>query len=120
MKGLSLPINVLVIVVIAIIVLLGVVAIYFGGFSPFSSAISVEGAKNGACSELVRKNCAVNPGAIVIQNFNANNDTSINPGAEPSLTTLTCNAGSDNLARLCACFYQRTNNVDCKRLCGCP
>lgn len=120
MKGLSLPINVLVIVVIAIIVLLGVVAIYFGGFSPFSSAISVEGAKNAACGELVRKNCAVNPGAIVIQNFDANNDTNINPGSEATLTALACNAGSDNLGRLCACFYSRTTNIDCKRLCGCP
>jgi hypothetical protein len=118
MKGLSLPINVLVIVVVAVIVLLGVVALYFGGFSPFSAAIGVEGAKNDACGRLVRLRC-VDPGSINITNFDANMDGNIVPGTESSFPS-TCAGGNDNLARLCICYYNRTTNADCKRLCGCP
>ena len=111
MKGLSLPINVLVIVVVAVIVLLGIVALYFGGFTPFSSSISVESAKNSACAELVRRQCALTPSTMLLSTydiiFDADND------GTPGLA-------GDTLQALCTKFYNRATATDCKRLCGCP
>ena len=121
MKGVSLPINVLVIVVIAVIVLLGIVALYFGGFSPFGAAIGVEGAKNDACGRLVRMGCSSSTGSINVTNFDADMDGNIDPGTETfSGGILTCANGNDNLGRLCACYYNRTTDSNCRRLCGCP
>ena len=55
MKGIELPINILVIVAIAVIVLLGMVALYFAGWTPFSSSLSYQSVKNTACEQLVRE-----------------------------------------------------------------
>lgn len=125
MKGLSLPINVLVIVVVAIIVLLGVVAIYFGGFSPFSSAISVEGVKNGVCEEIVRTGCTKDPATINLPEFDADQDGLT--GTTDVGNDVTGNCGSstpgeldDNFENLCRCFYNRNTKSDCRQLCGCP
>jgi hypothetical protein len=61
MKGIELPINILVIVAIAVIVLLGLVALYFVGFSPFGSSTSLTALKNKACSDfLLNYNCGKN------------------------------------------------------------
>jgi hypothetical protein len=120
MKGLSLPINVLVIVVVAVIVLLGVVAIYFGGFNPFSSAIGVESAKNDVCGNFVRFRCTGKTNETLVPNFDANKDGVINPASTTFPTTCPGNAGSDNLAYLCVCYYGRTTEASCRQLCGCP
>jgi hypothetical protein len=130
MKGLSLPINVLVIVVVAIIVLLGVVAIYFGGWSPFSSAISVEGVKNALCEEEVREGCDDNTAMQTITTFDANKNgqvgtaeatTNFNWASLPACTAATAaTAHGDNLASICYCYYGRNSETLCRRLCGCP
>ncbi|MFH1229372.1 MAG: hypothetical protein V1678_03030 [Candidatus Aenigmatarchaeota archaeon] len=58
MKGIELPINILVVVAIAVIVLLGLVALYFVGFNPFSNSTSLTALKNKACSDfLLNYNC---------------------------------------------------------------
>lgn len=49
MKGVELPINILVVVAIAVIVLLGLVALYFIGFNPFSVTTALDAAKNTGC-----------------------------------------------------------------------
>ena len=49
MKGVELPINILVVVAIAVIVLLGLVALYFLGFNPFSMTTALESAKSTGC-----------------------------------------------------------------------
>jgi hypothetical protein len=49
MKGIELPINILVIVAIAVIVLLGLVALYFIGSDPFNKGISISSLKNVGC-----------------------------------------------------------------------
>ena len=49
MKGVELPINILVVVAIAVIVLLGLVALYFIGFNPFSVTSALEATKNQGC-----------------------------------------------------------------------
>jgi hypothetical protein len=110
MKGVSLPINVLVIVVIAIIVLLGIIALYFGGFSPFSTSISVEGVKNAACGELVRRQCMLNPSTMILSDY----DIIFDADKSGTITS------ADTLLALCINFYSRNTDVDCKRLCGCP
>ena len=49
MKGVELPINILVVVAIAVIVLLGLVALYFIGFNPFSVTTALDATKNTGC-----------------------------------------------------------------------
>ena len=55
MKGVELPINILVVVAIAVIVLLGLVALYFIGFNPFSVTTALEAAKNNACRDFMHQ-----------------------------------------------------------------
>ena len=55
-KGVELPINILVVVAIAVIVLLGLVALYFIGFNPFSVSTGIESIKNDGCRQLMNQN----------------------------------------------------------------
>jgi hypothetical protein len=130
MKGLELPINVLVIVAIAVIVLLGIVALYLGGWTPFGSSIGVESVKNEACAELVRKGCNIATSSINIPNFDADQDglsgyNSYGIAQDIGSDTIgSCGSSAtgdldDNLYNLCECYYGRTSEVECKRLCGC-
>jgi hypothetical protein len=107
MKGVELPINILVVVAIAVIVLLGLIAMYFIGFTPFSTSISIEGVKNAACGELVRKGCDDLTNTILTPGFSSDGNTVIDEA-------------TDNLDTLCENFYNRTSETDCKQLCGCP
>ena len=130
MKGISLPINTLIIVVIGLVVLLGIVAMWFGGFSPFSTSISVEGAKNALCDEEVREGCDDETRMQTIDSFDANKNGAVgaaeatqnfNWGAPPACTSATLPANhGDNLASICYCFYGRTTEASCRKLCGCP
>jgi len=127
MKGISLPINVLVIVAIAIIVLLGLVAMYFTGFGPFTTAVGLEGIKNEACRELVQeKRCTGETREVWIYDFDANKDTTNNGGNIFDWTAAladqcgTAAISKDNLASLCACYYTIGSEASCKALCGCP
>jgi len=54
-KGVELPINILVVVAIAVIVLLGLVALYFIGFNPFSVSAGIESIKNDACRRYINQ-----------------------------------------------------------------
>jgi len=117
MKGISLPINVLVIVAIAIVVLLGLVAMYFTGFGPFTTAAGLEGIKNEACRVLVQeKRCKVYTYEITISNFDANKNGNNDPGASWDWTAGT---GDDNLAALCYNYYGIRGEASCKQLCQC-
>jgi len=118
-KGVELPINILVVVAIAVIVLLGLVALYFIGFSPFAGATGLEGIKNEACRQYVQnKNCAGAVTAVTIPNYDADGDTTIDEGS--GWVTCADPATQDNLMSLCACQYSRTTEADCRKLCGCP
>jgi hypothetical protein len=99
MKGVALPIEVLVIVVVAVIVLLGIIAVFFTGWSPFASTAGVESIKNNACRQLVLgKNCGVNPDQISVSDL-----TNIN-----------------NLQELCDTYYGSGGSPEaCKNVCGC-
>jgi Flp pilus assembly protein TadG len=128
-KGVELPINILVVVAIAVIVLLGLVALYFVGYNPFAQSAGLEGVKNTACRTLVQtRNCDPTTGAtwlITINNFNANApvDTIVGDntaGASyPTACTAAGGATHDNLASLCVCQYGRTTEAACRQMCGC-
>ena len=103
MKGIELPINILVIVAIAVIVLLGMVALYFAGWTPFSNSLSYQSVKNDACEELVRTGCG-DTTAINLGNFNADDD----------------DTDVDTLQELCENYYNADDQVACRNVCGCP
>ncbi|MDD5417186.1 MAG: hypothetical protein PHU12_04385 [Candidatus Aenigmarchaeota archaeon] len=53
MKGAELPMNLLVILVIAVIVLIAVVGFFLGIFGQSSSGLSLEATRNNACQKFV-------------------------------------------------------------------
>jgi hypothetical protein len=111
MKGVALPIEVLVVVVIAVIVLLGLIAVYFAGWTPFSGTVGVDAVKGAAC-RFVIYDCSVLltdvvfDGTMELPVFDANGN-GITPEA------------ADNLETLCSNYYD-ADATQCKRLCGCP
>ena len=105
MKGIELPINILVVVAIAVIVLLGLVALYFVGFSPFSATTAQESAKNTGCRTFMHQDPVCNDPS----------DSGVNvtypSGVIRSLQNFTVTYYG------CASL----NDYDCaRRVCGCP
>jgi len=129
-KGVELPINILVVVAIAVIVLLGLVALYFIGYNPFAGTAGLEGIKNDACRQYVQgHNCgqdATNVTGILVSNYDANGDGAIVGGTTFGAWGAGTNCGTtattseDNLASICQCQYGRGTEADCRKLCGCP
>ena len=128
MRGVELPINVIVIVVICMVVLLAIIALFFGVWNPGKTSITLEAAKTNACQMLVSMGCNQDTFSIAVRDFDANknnaqvsgdnwdwNDAVMTP-AQKCGTTAT---SQDNLAALCYCYYSRQNENDCKNLCGC-
>jgi hypothetical protein len=70
MKGIELPVNVLVIIAVAVLVMLGLIAIYFA--NP-SSVLVENSAKNKACSELQSRGCDSNTAGIPFSYLNYTN-----------------------------------------------
>jgi hypothetical protein len=105
MKGLELPINVLVIVAVAVIVLLGIISLYFVGIGPFQRDIAREAAKSDACSILIR-NCTASPSNISVS-YDVNGDGNITLSA-------------DNLLTLCSKYFGASDVNSCRRVCNCP
>ena len=104
MKGVELPINILVVVAIAVIVLLGLVALYFIGFNPFSVTTAIEAAKNNACRTYLHQNPVCNSAVTVTFDYPA--------GTATELSTFTNDYyGCTNTAADESCV---------RRVCGCP
>jgi hypothetical protein len=104
MKGIELPINVLVIVAIAVIVLLGLVVLYFIGFNPFSGSVSLTSLKSQGCS-----------------NFTLNYDCG-RRGANTNDISLPGNSyGVYTLQELCEDYLNVSSGdtAGCAALCGC-
>lgn len=112
MKGVELPINILVIVAIAVIVLLGLVALYFTGFGPFSATAGQEAIKNQACTDLnPRAGCTDDPSSVWV-NYDVNDDGSIDDPATPT---------NDNFQAFADLFYGCGGDSSCaRRICSCP
>jgi hypothetical protein len=130
-KGVELPINVIVIVVICLVVLLAIIALFFGVWTPGKTSITLEAAKSNACQMLVSMSCNSYSQDISIRDFDANKNGNLSDAGNPSIIADTngnwnyndnCGSGvksGDNLASLCICYYNRQNDNDCKNLCGC-
>ncbi|MDD5417187.1 MAG: hypothetical protein PHU12_04390 [Candidatus Aenigmarchaeota archaeon] len=111
MKGLELPVNMLVVVAVAVIVLLGVVALFMTGLTPFGNVTGLQDAKSQGCSIVVTSGCSPNLNLenIAIDNFE----------------------GADNLYGLCHDYYGCdaldiddeddviANTACCMKVCGC-
>jgi len=132
MKGVELPINILVIVAIAIIVLLGLIALYFLGWNPFQMGAGLEGIKNEACAIMVRRGCKDSSSDYIFKfdgneltQFDADQDGLVGGDEENERWVWDrdeCgkdNDKADSLAALCQCFYNKNTEVECKKLCGC-
>jgi len=98
MKGVALPIEVLVVIVIAVIVLLGMVAVYFSGWTPFAQTAGIDAIKNDACRKIAY-DCSKSPADVDIEDVDDATD----------------------LQTLCEVYYDiDDNDLDaCRRLCGC-
>jgi hypothetical protein len=140
MKGIELPINILIILAVAIIVLIAVVAMFYTPFSTGSSTVGLDTAKSAACQILIaRHGCTdatILTSSITVNNFDADKDGfigSTDTGSGWSWTTASatqCSAvvgtSGDNLASICGCHYlvqagatSITGDTACKKLCGC-
>ncbi len=106
MKGVEMPINILVIVIIAIIVLTAMVVIFSGVWSSGSGTIGLETAKSNACQILITMGCDTDPESVPVNNFDSNGDTKKD--------------SNDNLAELCKRYYSTGDDMDkCRGICGC-
>ena len=59
MKGIELPINILVIVAVAIIVLLGVIALFYSSWFTSTGPVTSQSAISSVCNQASREGCAV-------------------------------------------------------------
>ncbi len=110
MKGIELPINILVVIAVAVIVLLGVIALYFGGFIKPAELINQEAAKSKYCALVMRDpiGCAtVSTAGIGVTDFDTNGDGVID--------------AADTLQALCETYYNVAagDEAACRRTCGC-
>ncbi len=128
MKGIELPINVLVIIVVAFMVLLGIVALYYGGFTGPVGAMSSEGAKVKYCGVLMKNvfGCStVDPAVdVTIDDYDADTDGTIDAG--PGTGVCGVAAAQDNLQMLAICHYgvdptaaAGEQKRQTRKICGC-
>jgi len=121
MKGLELPINTLIIIVLAMVILLAILAMLYGVWTPGSAGLTLESAKNSACQMLMSTGCR-DASMIMVYNFDADRDGEFDPGEgggncnDPSDPT-----AQDNLYTLCKCWYSEPNEQNCREeICNCP
>ncbi len=128
MKGIELPINILVIIAVAVIVLLGVIALYFGGFMGPAGVMTQNAAKTKYCAIVVRSPTGCQASGtrlwqITINDFDANRDGTVGDNtvdaAMPSACTVAGGAAHDNLASLLVCYYGITSESNGLKSCGC-
>lgn len=123
MKGVELPINTLIIVVIAMVVLLAVLAMIFGVWPIGSQTVSLQAATSAACQMLLATGCNM-PEEIYVENFDADKDGQFDQGGrsgECNYQTELLVQPDDNLYMLCKCWYGEDDPVECKEIvCKCP
>jgi hypothetical protein len=66
MKGLELPVNTLVVIAIAVLVMLGLVAMYMAGTGPFTVVVEMS-ARGASCNMLTSSNCQTPLSTIAIE-----------------------------------------------------
>lgn len=119
MKGIELPINVLVIVAIAVIVLLGIVVLYFIGFNPFSGSISITSLKNSGCSNFsLNFNCG-SRGTGGIGSPNDPEDICLPVNTYLTRPCFPNGPEASNLQQLCTGYFGASTPAQCRQVCGC-
>ncbi|MBR9682212.1 MAG: hypothetical protein GOV02_00920 [Candidatus Aenigmarchaeota archaeon] len=88
-KGLELPVNVLVVVAIAVIVLLGIVALFMSGFGSAASSITTTAEWNEECASVI-VNCDANHPGIL--SYCVSTGRSTNTTEDSNTVTNGCNA----------------------------
>ena len=127
MKGIELPINILVVVAVAVIVLLGLVALYFSGFVGPAGVMNQESAKQKYCAIIMRSPDGCTGGtdlnSIIISDFDADRDGELDVGSTWDWDTSSCGGdvtdNEDNLASLLACYFGVTSERNGLASCGC-
>ena len=115
MKGIELPINILVIIVIVLIVLLAVVSLFFGVYTPSSSSTTLQAATSATCMRVNPTLCNLQSDADIpssrtyaartpVYNFDANKNGIINDFHQDGQWATTY-CIDDNLEQLCGFFY---------------
>jgi len=66
-KGISLPIDMLVVLAIAVIILIAVVAVFMGVWNPFATSQQQRANFNSACEILVNRGCSVDPSTTLCE-----------------------------------------------------
>jgi len=123
LKGVELPINTMIIVVLCLIVLIAIVVLFFGTWDPGKGVLTQEAAKNNACQLMIASRCNSNPENVIVRNFDADRDGVLNtPGAGIGACASSPGQG-DTLYMLCKCWYgiiEDTNfDKNCKSICMC-
>jgi hypothetical protein len=128
MKGIELPINALIIITVAVLVLLGIVALWMSSWGGGSQGVTVEAMKAAGCGALMRdaRGCtSIDPATQIyfdgstatVPKFDINKDGKFCPAGP------TCVAAdpADSLQLLCSTYYgtSATGASDCRKICGC-
>ena len=111
-KALELPVNVLVIIAVAVIALLAVIVLFYSGYSS-SQKITLDAAKSQACHQWIESGCSITSSDILIKNFDVDSDGNINTDSNPFSDV------GDNLTELGSKYYQTSSEANLKDLCGC-
>ena len=124
MKGISLPINAIIIIVLVLIVLLAIIALFYGVWPSGQGTINLEAAKNNACQLMAGMGCSPDTRSFWIANFDADKDGNVGETTgEWVWNSGDCgnsNTEGDSLAALCQCYYGISDGEECKRtVCRC-
>jgi hypothetical protein len=121
MKGIELPVNVLIILAVAVIVLIALIAMFYPAFINGSGTASMDMAKSQACrSLLVGYDCKNSDGrtpATSITGIGALALIKVDNYDVDGIEGL--NSNGDTLWNLCRLKYQIATEADCRKLCSC-
>ncbi|MBU5557871.1 MAG: hypothetical protein QW751_01680 [Candidatus Aenigmatarchaeota archaeon] len=98
MRGAELPVNMLIIIILALITLAAIAVLFYSGWLPATRGIDLETAKNNACQAFQAQGC-IDCDKIKV-NYDVKHDG---------------NKNNDNLKELAKEYY----NTDCHTLCNC-
>ncbi len=111
MKGVELPVNVLVIISIAVLVMLGLIALYLAS-TPGGASINIRTATSVACSQLINQGGCDKDKFTTLEDF-SDILVGVDVGGDGDIS-------NDNLEILCIEHYGINDAVGCKKLCICP
>jgi hypothetical protein len=121
MKGIELPMNTIIVIILVLIVLAALLGLFYGVWPIGAQTANLEAVKDNACHMFLSTGgCdSIDPEAtknIFISNFDADrNGKTPDPGSGIGTEPNRCQNGlttNDNLFMLCRCWYSVTGNND--------